>query len=125
MITESGRRGWMLRSAAALGAAGTMVALACDVPQPTTVEPAPPAQAVEAFMNRLDGAKAPAGQPAIFVDGVRLSGDARAQLAELPPTDVLRVEVIKGAMAQQLFPGDAEAAFGVIQVFTKKGRDGR
>jgi beta-lactamase regulating signal transducer with metallopeptidase domain len=125
MITESRRRGWMLRSAAALGAAGTMFVLACEVPQPTTVEPTPPSQAVEAFMNRLDGATAPVGQPAIFVDGVRLTGDARAQLAELKPAEVLRVEVIKGAMAQQLFPGDAEAAFGVIQVFTKKGRDGR
>jgi TonB-dependent SusC/RagA subfamily outer membrane receptor len=73
-------------------------------------------------------------QPLIYVDGVRQSGDSyrgggasgntkeASPLADINPNDVERVEVIKGAAAATLY--GSEAAAGVIQIFTRRGRDG-
>ncbi|MBI4540407.1 MAG: TonB-dependent receptor [Gemmatimonadetes bacterium] len=78
-------------------------------------------------------------QPLIYVDGVRISqnypnqapldGTAARQawvhvspLNEINPSDIDRVEVIKGAAAATLY--GTEAAAGVVQIFTKKGRAG-
>jgi TonB-dependent SusC/RagA subfamily outer membrane receptor len=79
-------------------------------------------------------------QPLIYVDGVRVRSDAyqknvppgdysgrsgnvtASPLADIPPGDIERIEVIKGAAATTLY--GTEAAAGVIQIFTKRGRSG-
>jgi TonB-dependent starch-binding outer membrane protein SusC len=70
-------------------------------------------------------------QPLIYVDGVRQAGDAyragantkeAAPLADINPTDIERVEIIKGAAAATLY--GSEAAAGVIQIFTRRGANG-
>jgi TonB-linked SusC/RagA family outer membrane protein len=78
-------------------------------------------------------------QPIIYVDGIRVrsEGYARNQpaaaadftgrgsniqsspLNDINPSDIERVEVIKGAAASTLY--GTEASAGVIQIFTKKG----
>ena len=79
--------------------------------------------------------------PLIYIDGVRVRSDAypknvppvgyqgrssntqSSPLNDLNPNDIARVEVIKGAAATTLY--GTEAAGGVIQIFTKRGRVGR
>ena len=79
-------------------------------------------------------------QPLIYVDGVRIRGDAfhknvpptgypgrsgndvQSPLNNINPADIERIEVIKGAAATTLY--GTEAAAGVIQVFTKRGHRG-
>ncbi|MGH7504368.1 MAG: TonB-dependent receptor plug domain-containing protein, partial [Longimicrobiales bacterium] len=70
--------------------------------------------------------------PVIYVDGVRVDndmatamgtgGEQSSALADLLTSDIERVEVIKGGAASTLYGSDA--ANGVIQVFTRKGRPG-
>ena len=79
-------------------------------------------------------------QPIIYVDGVRVRSDAYARnisptegagrggnvtaspLNDINPADIERIEVLKGSAASTLY--GTEAAAGVIQIFTKKGRTG-
>ena len=71
--------------------------------------------------------------PLIYVDGVRVSsrtqgnfsafGQNTSALDAINPADIESIEVIKGPSAATLY--GAEAAAGVIQIFTKKGRPGR
>lgn len=79
-------------------------------------------------------------QPLIYVDGVRIrsdgypknvppvlyqgrsGNDVASPLNDIDPNDIERMEVIKGAAATTLY--GTEAASGVIQIFTKKGRRG-
>ncbi len=70
--------------------------------------------------------------PVIMVDGVRVDndqataagtgGEQSSALADLLVSDIERVEVTRGGAASTLFGSDA--ATGVIQIFTKKGRPG-
>ncbi|MDX2129253.1 MAG: TonB-dependent receptor [Chloroherpetonaceae bacterium] len=72
--------------------------------------------------------------PVIYVDGVRVDvadnfrladgtgGATSSSLADLVTGDIERIEVIKGGAASALY--GAEAANGVIQIFTKKGKAG-
>lgn len=70
--------------------------------------------------------------PVIMVDGVRVDndqataantgGEQSSALADLLVSDVERVEVTRGGAASTLFGSDA--ATGVVQIFTKKGRPG-
>lgn len=75
-------------------------------------------------------------EPVIYVDGVRVAGGTNSfddqcgsvmhctdALDFLNPNDVESVEVIKGPAASTLY--GAEAAAGVIQIITKKGRSGQ
>lgn len=72
-------------------------------------------------------------RPIFFVDGVRYQdevggeysvlGQSRNALDHLNPDDIESIEVIKGPAASTLY--GAEAASGVIQIITKKGRVGR
>ena len=81
-------------------------------------------------------------QPLIYVDGVRMNnnqgiyanrssinpGPAGAQTSPNPldlidPSDIERVEVVRGSAATTLY--GTEAAGGVIQIFTKQGRSGQ
>jgi outer membrane receptor protein involved in Fe transport len=67
--------------------------------------------------------------PIVYVNGVRvdatagvLPGIATSRVNDLNPQDIERIEVIKGAAAATLF--GTEASAGVIQIFTKRGREG-
>ncbi len=80
-------------------------------------------------------------QPLIFVDGVRQaaesyplnassasfphygSGSTMSPLNDIRPSDIERIEIVKGAAATTLYGSEASA--GVIQIFTKKGDPGR
>jgi len=71
-------------------------------------------------------------QPTIYVDGVRIRsgtsgnfnvfGQETSALDAINPDDIESIEVIKGPAAATLY--GAEAAAGVIQIITKKGRPG-
>jgi len=94
-------------------------------------------------MIRLRGnvSVAMSNQPLIYVDGVRLrssgyqrnvpasgsdlrsGNDIASPLNDVNPNDVERIEIIKGAAAATLY--GTEAAAGVIQIFTKRGRAGK
>lgn len=67
---------------------------------------------------RLRGASSIGGRqdPLFIVDGVI----SRFGLADMAPEDVERVEIVKGAAASSLYGSDA--ANGVVQIFTKRGR---
>lgn len=102
------------------------------------------AQAGAASMIRLRGnvSMSQSNQPLIYVDGVRIRGDpyqrnippesayqsrgpntVLSPMADIDPTTIERVEVIKGAAATTLY--GTEAGAGVIQIFTKQGSVGR
>ena len=57
------------------------------------------------------------------VSGVRSQGAATSALADLPLDNIDRVEFIPGGAATTLYGSDA--ANGVIQIFTKRGTEGR
>lgn len=72
-------------------------------------------------------------EPVVFIDGVRMESGTQggecgstmhctSGLESLNPNDIESIEVIKGPAASTLY--GAEAASGVIQIITKKGRAG-
>lgn len=56
-------------------------------------------------------------QPLIIVDGIFLNGST---LADINAEDIERVEILKGSAGTSLY--GSQAANGVIQIFTKRGR---
>jgi TonB-linked SusC/RagA family outer membrane protein len=70
--------------------------------------------------------------PVIYVDGVRVDnsqstaagtgGEQSSAIADLLTSDIERIEITKGGAASTLYGSDA--ATGVIQIFTKRGRPG-
>lgn len=72
--------------------------------------------------------------PVVYVDGVRIDSDpsaaagfgvggqAPSRLEDLSPSEIERVEIVKGPAAATLY--GAEAANGVIQVVTRRGPSG-
>jgi TonB-linked SusC/RagA family outer membrane protein len=70
--------------------------------------------------------------PLYIVDGVIVNNDSRQlidlggyaqnRLVDINPTDIERVEVIKGAAAAAIY--GSRANNGVVQIFTKRGRTG-
>jgi TonB-linked SusC/RagA family outer membrane protein len=68
---------------------------------------------------KLRGATSISGSqnPLIIIDGTI----SRATLADIASEDIERIEVIKGAAASSLYGSDA--ANGVIQIFTKRGKN--
>lgn len=70
--------------------------------------------------------------PLIFVDGARIDNDIStgpgvggqdaSRLNDINPQDIERIEIVKGPSAAALY--GTEAAAGVIQIYTKKGRQG-
>lgn len=74
-------------------------------------------------------------EPIIYVDGVRMhnssasgletttAGASWSGLDDINPMDIERIEVIRGASAATLY--GTEASAGVIQIFTRRGREGR
>lgn len=71
-------------------------------------------------------------RPLIYVDGIRIfngnsptgvsSRQSVSPLNDIPASDIERIEVVKGPAATTLY--GTEASGGVIQIFTKRGRDG-
>ena len=72
-------------------------------------------------------------EPVVFIDGVRIESGQQdgmcgstmhctSALESINPDDIESIEVIKGPAASTLY--GAEAASGVIQIITKKGRSG-
>lgn len=69
-------------------------------------------------------------EPLIYVDGVRMDnstatgvftgGEGWTGLDDINPEDIERIEIVKGAAAATLY--GTEASAGVIQIFTKRGR---
>lgn len=74
-----------------------------------------------------------AGDPLYIVDGVivnnssaeliDLGGYAQNRLVDINPNDIERMEIIKGAAAAAIY--GSRASNGVVQIFTKKGKDGK
>ena len=80
-------------------------------------------------------------QPLVYIDGIRVKSDGfpkntfptgysgnsdntvYSPLNDIDPTNVERVEIIKGPAATTLY--GTEAAAGVIQIFTKRGQTGK
>jgi TonB-linked SusC/RagA family outer membrane protein len=85
------------------------------------------------YRLRGAGSLGAGNSPTIYVDGVRVSsrdqgnydvfGQTTTALDAINPADVESIEVIKGPSAATLY--GAEAAAGVIQIVTKRGRSGR
>ncbi|WP_028296368.1 SusC/RagA family TonB-linked outer membrane protein [Olivibacter sitiensis] len=73
------------------------------------------------------------GDPLYIVDGViinnnstellDLGGYAQNRLVDINPNDVERIEIIKGAAAAAIY--GSRASNGVVQIFTKKGKEGK
>jgi TonB-dependent SusC/RagA subfamily outer membrane receptor len=85
------------------------------------------------YRARGAGSLGAGNTPTIYVDGVKVSsrsqgsydvfGQTTTALDAINPADIESIEVIKGPSSATLY--GAEAAAGVIQIFTKKGRAGR
>jgi TonB-linked SusC/RagA family outer membrane protein len=83
---------------------------------------------------RLRGPSTVAGSsdPLYIIDGVIINNDSpqlldlggysQNRLVDISPNDVERIEVIKGAAAAAIY--GSRASNGVVQIFTKRGRDG-
>ncbi|AKQ45056.1 TonB-dependent receptor [Rufibacter radiotolerans] len=73
------------------------------------------------------------GDPLYIVDGViinnssseliDLGGYAQNRLVDINPNDIERMEIIKGAAAAAIY--GSRASNGVVQIFTKRGREGK
>ena len=79
-------------------------------------------------------------QPLVYVDGVRIrsddfalnhavgqhrafgAGETRGPLADINPSDIERIEVVRGPAATAVY--GTEASGGVIQIFTRRGQEG-
>jgi outer membrane receptor protein involved in Fe transport len=78
-------------------------------------------------------------EPLVYVDGVRIRSDGYPEnlpkvenndgpndtpspLNDINPADIDRIEIVKGPAATTLY--GAEAASGVVQIFTRRGRSG-
>jgi TonB-linked SusC/RagA family outer membrane protein len=74
-----------------------------------------------------------AGDPLYIVDGVivnnssaellDLGGYSQNRLVDLNPNDIDRMEIIKGAAAAAIY--GSRASNGVVQIFTKRGKEGK
>lgn len=73
------------------------------------------------------------GDPLYIVDGVivnnssseilDLGGYSQNRLVDINPSDIENIEIIKGAAAAAIY--GSRASNGVVQIFTKKGKDGK
>lgn len=70
------------------------------------------------YQIRSANAIANGQQPLVILDGIFLS---EGSLADIPVQDVDRIEVLKGSAGAALY--GSQAANGVIQIFTRRGKD--
>jgi len=118
-------------------AQSTVVSLAevlqAKVPGLALLQPSGAVGTAASFRLRGAGSLNAGNSPAIYVDGVRVSardqgnydavGQSTTALDAINPADLESIEIIKGPAASTLYGADAAA--GVMQIFTKKGRSGR
>lgn len=73
------------------------------------------------------------GDPVVYIDGIRVDashdqsgvwfgGMDISRLQDISPSEIDRIEIVKGSAASTLY--GTQGANGVIQVFTKRGRSG-
>jgi TonB-linked SusC/RagA family outer membrane protein len=106
--------------------------LQARTPGLTITQPSGSVGTATSFRLRGTGSLVAGVQPVVFIDGVRVraggqtghsvSGQRTSALDALNPDDIESMEVIKGPAAATLY--GAEAAAGVIQIITKKGKTG-
>jgi TonB-dependent starch-binding outer membrane protein SusC len=99
----------------------------------TIMQPAGTAGTASNFRIRGTGSIYAGSHPVFYVDGVRIqsstqggfsvSGQSTSALNAINPDDIESIEVIKGPAAATLY--GADAASGVVQIITKKGRQGQ
>jgi TonB-linked SusC/RagA family outer membrane protein len=99
----------------------------------TIMQPAGTAGTASNFRIRGASSISAGNHPVFYVDGVRIqsgtqggfsvSGQETSALNAINPDDIESIEVIKGPAASTLY--GAEAASGVVQIITKKGKVGQ
>lgn len=128
MITAQAPEGRIRKAATAVALAGLVIAGACEAPTPSEVVETNAESLVTPSLEvnstlRLPGGNLTLGdekvQPLIYIDGVRMNGDATGMLNTLSPNDIERIEVIKGPAAAELYGAKAED--GVILITLKEG----
>jgi TonB-dependent SusC/RagA subfamily outer membrane receptor len=80
---------------------------------------------------RGNASLAMSSEPVVYLDGVRIDNGSIGEqptgrispLDDINPETIDRIEILKGAAAATLYGSEASA--GVIQIFTKKGTQGR
>ena len=115
--------------------------LAGKVPGLTVLQSSGLAGSGSQIRLRGNASVALSNQPLVYVDGIRIRSDAYPRnapqsgnvlrgandvpspLNDIDPSDVERVEIVRGPAATTLY--GTEAATGVIQIFTKRGATGR
>ncbi len=115
-------------------------ALAARAPGMTSLRSSGMAGAGSQIRLRGNVSVAMSNQPLIYIDGVRVRSDGLAlnhavgqhvafgpkdvigPLNDINPSDIERIEIVKGPAATALY--GTEAAGGVIQIFTKRGGAG-
>ena len=119
MIVRGTKRVSRWAAAGATFLAATLVFLACDTDAPPLKPEETAADAKAQYMAQEAETSvallALSGGPLIFLDGIRVT---KAALADLDTDAIDRVEVLKNEPALELF--GPEAANGVVQIFTKK-----
>jgi TonB-dependent starch-binding outer membrane protein SusC len=107
--------------------------LQARTPGLTVMQGSGTAGTASSFRIRGTGSLSAGNQPVFYVDGVRIQsgsqggfgagGQATSALNAINPEDIESIEVIKGPAAATLYGADAAA--GVIQIITKRGRAGQ
>ena len=82
--------------------------------------PAPVAMRAQRLQPRARVQLADVPRPLIIVDGIVVSSGLSNDVLERSAADIESIEVIKGALAEQLY--GRRAANGVISITTKNGR---
>jgi bla regulator protein blaR1 len=113
MITKVETQGRVKKTMMALALAVVVTAVACDAPAPTQL----PEQSQEASRIEIGGPPTSL-KPLIVVDGVITD----LKLVDLDPLDIARIEVVKGAAANELY--GPRGADGVIKITTKPNAGG-
>jgi TonB-linked SusC/RagA family outer membrane protein len=107
--------------------------LQARTPGLTLIQPSGSAGTSTNIRIRGAGSLNASNQPIFIIDGVRMtaggqggysvSGQSTSALSAINPADIESIEVIKGPAAATLYGADAAA--GVVQIITKKGRTGQ
>ena len=123
MITQGKPRGRFARAAVALGLAVTILAVACETPTPSVVQDeleevaalATEEASARTETIKITGPVSSDDGPLVIIDGERVEN---ANLSDLDPDAIERIEVLKGSAAIEAY-GEA-AGHGVIQIFLKE-----
>lgn len=130
MITGQAPEGRIRKAATAVALAGLVIAGACEAPTPAevvetdldaSVAPLLKLNSRSTIRVRGNDPEAEGNQPLIYIDGVRMNGDAPGMLNGLSPNDIESIEVLKGPAASTLY--GPKAKNGVLLITLKEGTD--